>query len=160
MMNKIKNDKVVTITYSILNSQQAVVEQHDMPVSYLHGGQMSLLPSIENALAGHQVGDRVEIRLAPEEALGLRDESLVLVDDISNVPPEYRHLGAKVEFYNDRGETKAFYVTNVENGKLTMDGNPPLAGQSVTWIVNVIDIRDARPEEIRNGIPDSTSSLH
>lgn len=159
-MNTIKNDKVVTITYSILNSQQAIVEQHDMPVSYLHGGHLSLLPSIENALAGHQVGDRVEIQLAPEEALGLRDESLVLVDDITNVPPEYRYLGAKVEFYNDRGETKAFYVTNIENGKLTMDGNPPLAGQSVTWIVNVIDIRDARPEEIRHGIPDSTGYLH
>lgn len=159
-MNTIKNGKVVTITYSILNSEQAVVEQHDMPVSYLHGGQLSLLPSIENALAGHKVGDRVEIRLAPEEALGLRDERLVLVDDISNVPPEYRHLGAKVEFYNDRGETKAFYVTNIENGKLTMDGNPPLAGESVTWIVNILDIRDAKPEEIRQGMPDLTRSLH
>lgn len=159
-MNTIKNDKVVTITYSILNSQHAVVEQHDMPVSYLHGGQLSLLPSIENALAGHQVGDRVEILLAPEEALGLRDESLVLVDDIDNVPPEYRYVGAIVEFYNDAGKSKPFYVTKIENGKLTMDGNPPLAGQSVTWIVNVIDIRDARPEEIRQGIPDSTSYLH
>ena len=159
-MNTIKNGKVVTITYSILNSEQAVVEQHDMPVSYLHGGQLSLLPSIENALAGHKVGDRVEIRLAPEEALGLRDERLVLIDDVSNVPPEYRHLGAKVEFYNDRGETKAFYVTNIENGKLTMDGNPPLAGESVTWIVNILDIRDAKSEEIRQGMPDLTRSLH
>ena len=159
-MNTIQNHKVVTITYSILNSQQTVIEQHDMPVSYLHGGQLSLLPGIENALAGHQVGDRVEIRLAPEEALGLRDESLVLIDDISNVPPEYRHLGAKVEFYNGRGETKAFYVTNIENGKLTMDGNPPLAGQSVTWIINVINIRDASPNEIRLGIPETSSSLH
>lgn len=160
MMNTIKNDKVVTITYSILNSQQAVVEQHDVPVSYLHGGQLSLLPGIENALAGHQVGDRVEILLAAEEALGLRDESLVLVDDIDNVPPEYRYVGAIVEFYNDAGESKPFYVTKIENGKLTLDGNPPLAGQSVTWIVNVIDIRDARPEEIRHGMPDSTSYLH
>ena len=159
-MNTIKNGKVVTMTYSILNSEQAVVEQHDMPVSYLHGGQLSFLPSIENALAGHKVGDRVEIRLAPEEALGLRDERLVLIDDVSNVPPEYRHLGAKVEFYNDRGETKAFYVTNIENGKLTMDGNPPLAGESVTWIVNILDIRDAKSEEIRQGMPDLTRSLH
>mgnify|MGYP000654468610 CR=1 FL=1 len=159
-MNTIQNNKVVTITYAILNSQQAVVEQQDMPVSYLHGGQLSLLPSIENALVGHQVGDRVEIVLAPEEALGLRDENLVLVDDIHNIPPEYRFVGAKVEFYNDRGETKAFYVTNIENGKLTMDGNPPLAGQSVTWIVNVMDIRDATPGEIRQGIPDTASVLH
>lgn len=159
-MNTIQNNKVVTITYAILNSHQAVVEQQDMPVSYLHGGQLSLLPSIEKALVGHQVGDRVEIVLAPQEALGLRDENLVLIDDIHNIPPEYRFVGAKVEFYNDRGETKAFYVTNIENGKLTMDGNPPLAGQSVTWIVNVMDIRDATPGEIHQGIPDTASVLH
>lgn len=89
-MNTIKLHKVVTITYSILNSQHAVVEQHDVPVAYLHGGKGGLLPGIEAALAGHQAGDRVEVLLGPEEAYGLRDESLVFTDDIDNVPPQYR----------------------------------------------------------------------
>lgn len=160
MMNTIKQHKVVTITYSILNSQHAVVEQHDVPVSYLHGGQGGLLRGIENALTGHQLGDRVEIQLAPEEAYGVRDESLVFIDDIDNVPPQYRYIGAEVEFQNEAGESRAFYVTRIEDGKLTVDGNPALAGQTVTCMVNVVDIRDASPEEIRNGIPDSASYLH
>lgn len=159
-MHTIQNDKVVTITYSILDSRHMVLEQQDLPVSYLHGGKLSLLPSIENALLGHQVGDRVEIPLTPEDALGLRDENLVWVDDVHNVPPEYRFIGAKVEFHNDLGESKTFLVTHIENGKLTMDGNPPLAGQSVTWIVQVLDIRDATPNEIRQGIPDQPGLLH
>lgn len=90
----------------------------------------------------------------------MRDESLVFVDDIDNVPPQYRFIGAEVEFQNEAGEAKAFYVTQIENGQLTVDGNPALAGQTVTCMVNVIDIRDASPDEIRNGIPDSASYLH
>ncbi|MEW6591317.1 MAG: peptidylprolyl isomerase, partial [Pseudomonadota bacterium] len=61
--------------------------------------------------------------------------------------------GAEVLFENEAGETKPFYVTKIEDGKVTVDGNPSLAGQSVTCLVNVIDIRDATPEEIRNGRP-------
>ena len=112
-----------------------------------------LQQSIELAVAGRKIGDRVEIALSPEEGYGLRDESLVFVDDIENVPPEFRRIGAEVMFENESGETKVFYVTAIEDGKLTLDGNPSLAGQSVTCLVNVTDIRDATPEEIRNGRP-------
>ena len=55
-MNTIQHNKVVYITYAILNNQQAVVEQHDVPVAYLHGGSGGLLPGIETALEGHKIG--------------------------------------------------------------------------------------------------------
>lgn len=162
LMNTIKPDKVVTITYAILNNQQAVVEQHDVPVAYLHGGSGGLLPGIEAALEGHKIGERIELQLSPADAYGVRDESLVFTDDIDNVPPQYRRVGAEVQFQNEAGESKAFYVTRIEEGKLTVDGNPTLAGQTVTCLVNVIDIRDASPEEILNGIPTVTlpTSVH
>ncbi len=161
-MNTIKQHKVVTITYAILNDQQAVVEQHDVPIAYVHGGNGGLLPGIEAALEGHKVGERVEIQLAPEEAYGLRDESLMFTDDVENVPPHYRHVGAEVQFQNEAGESKTFYVTRIEDGRLTVDGNAALAGQSVTCLVNVIDIRDASTAELRDGIPQGStpSSLH
>ena len=155
-MNSIKHNKVVYITYAILNNHQAVVEQHDVPVAYLHGGSGGLLPGIEAALEGHKVGERVELQLSPEEAYGVRDESLVFTDDIDNVPPQYRHVGAEVQFQNEAGETQAFYVTHIGDGKLTVDGNPTLAGQTVTCLVNVMDIRDASAEEILQGIPEDT----
>ena len=155
-MNSIKRNKVVYITYAILNNHQAVVEQHDVPVAYLHGGSGGLLPGIEAALEGHRVGERVELQLSPEEAYGVRDESLVFTDGIDNVPPQYRHVGAEVQFQNEAGETKAFYVTHIGDGKLTVDGNPALAGQTVTCLVNVADIRDASSEEILQGMPKDT----
>jgi len=161
-MVTVTQNKLVYITYSILDARGMVVEQHDLPVGYVQGANSGILPAIEGAVAGRKVGDRVEIQLSPEEGYGLRDESLVFVDDIENVPPEFRRTGAEVMFENESGETKVFYVTSVENGKVTLDGNPSLAGQSVTCLVNVVDVRDATPEEIRNGRPlDATGgTLH
>src|SRR4030067_3334744 len=152
-MVPVTHNKLVYITYSILDSRGMVVEQYDIPVGYVQGANSGILPAIESAVAGRKVGDRVEITLAPEEGYGLRDESLVFVDDIDNVPPQFRRVGAEIMFENEAGETKVFYVTSVEDGKITLDGNPSLAGQSVTCLVNVMDIRDATPEEIRNGRP-------
>lgn len=158
----IKRNKVVTITYSILDSTGAVAEQHDLPVAYVHGSASGLLPGIESALEGRQAGDRVEIELSPEEGYGTRDESLVFTDDIENVPPQFRRLGAEVVFQNDAGESKTFYVTGIEDGRLTIDGNPALAGQRVTCVLNVMEVRDATLDEIQTGQPADTpqSKVH
>ncbi|MDQ1315119.1 MAG: FKBP-type peptidyl-prolyl cis-trans isomerase SlyD [Pseudomonadota bacterium] len=152
-MVSVTKNKLVYITYSILDSRGMVVEQHDIPVGYVQGANSGILPAIESAVAGHKVGDRVEISLAPEEGYGLRDESLVFVEELENVPPEFRRIGAEVLFENESGETKVFYVTSIDGSELTLDGNPSLAGQTVTCLINVMDIRDATPEEIRNGRP-------
>lgn len=161
-MVTVANNKLVYITYSILDARGMIVEQHDVPVGYVQGANSGILPAIESAVAGRKIGERVEISLTPEEGYGLRDESLVFTDDLDNVPEQFRRVGAEVMFENASGETKVFYVTAIEDGKLTLDGNPSLAGQSVTCLVNVIDIRDATPEEIRNGRPldVQTGSIH
>jgi FKBP-type peptidyl-prolyl cis-trans isomerase SlyD len=149
---KITNGVVVYIRYSILDVRGSVVEQYDMPVGYVHGGNSGLLEKLESALTGKSVGDRVEVILSPEEAYGPRDEDLAFTDDIANVPPQFRHLGAEVVMSNESGETKAFYVSKIEDGKLTVDGNHPLAGQQVTCMVDVMDIRDATEQEKLTGM--------
>jgi FKBP-type peptidyl-prolyl cis-trans isomerase SlyD len=53
---------------------------------------------------------------------------------------------------NEAGDTRIFYVTSIENGKLTVDGNHPLAGQNAVCVVNVLNIREATPDELRNGM--------
>lgn len=152
-MTIVTQNTLVYITYSILDERGMVVEQYDIPVGYVQGANSGILPAIESAVAGRKVGERLEIKLTPEEGYGLRDESLVFTDDIDNVPPQFQRLGAEVMFENASGETKVFYVTAIEDGKLTLDGNPSLAGQGVTCLVNIMDMREATPEEIRNGRP-------
>jgi len=61
---------------------------------------------------------------------------------------------------NDGGETKTFTVTHIEDGKLTVDGNHPLAGKTAKFYVTVLDIRDATPEEILNGVTNPNVSIH
>ena len=143
--------KVVSITYSIVSDSGEVLEQSDIPVSYAHGGVNQMFPEVEAALEGRTVGDSIQVVLPPEKAFGEHDPSLTFVDDIDNVPPEFRHVGAEVEMRNDQGETRSFLVSKIEEGKLTVDGNHPFAGKTLTYAVTINDIRDATDEEMKKG---------
>jgi FKBP-type peptidyl-prolyl cis-trans isomerase SlyD len=149
----IGRNKVVTFTYAIQDETGDVLEQSDIPISYVHGGRHDMFEKVEAAMAGCVVGDTVEVSLTPEEGFGPHDESLTYTDDIENVPPEFRRIGAEVEMMNDQGDTRKFVVTRIDNGKLTVDGNHPMAGKIITFFIKVVDIRDASAEEISNGVP-------
>lgn len=158
---KVSKNKAVYVTYSILDQSGAVYEQYEMPVGYVHGGNSPLFEKIEAALEGKKVGDRVEVSLNPKEGFGEPDPNLSFTDDIENVPPEYRRVGAEVDFQNERGENVQFRVSRIADGKLTVDSNHPLAGQTVTFLVNVVNIRDASMDEIVSGLPvDQSQALH
>jgi FKBP-type peptidyl-prolyl cis-trans isomerase SlyD len=149
----IGKDKVVSFTYSIQDESGEIVEQSDMPISYVHGGKHDLFAKVVDAMEGCVVGDTVEVALTPEEAFGPHDPALTYTDDIGNVPPEFHRVGAEVEMMNDAGESRKFTVSRIENGKLTVDGNHPLAGKTITFNITVTRIRDASPEEMANGVP-------
>lgn len=148
----VSKHKVVAITYSIIDESGAILEQSDIPVYYVHGGPNDMFPDIEAALEGCTLGDSVEVVLPPEKGFGYHDPSMTFTDDIVNVPPEFRHVGAEVEMQNDRGETRSFFVSKIEGDKLTVDGNHPFAGKTLTYAVTVADIRDASEEEKQKGI--------
>jgi len=90
--------------------------------------------------------------LEPEQAFGHHDPSLTFTDDIENVPTELRRVGAQVQMQNDRGESRTFLVSNIDGDKLTVDGNHPFAGKTLTYSVTVADIRDATEEEKQKGV--------
>jgi FKBP-type peptidyl-prolyl cis-trans isomerase SlyD len=144
--------KVVAITYTIVEYSGIILEQSDIPVYYVHGGPNDMFPDIEAALDGCTLGDSVEVVLPPEKAFGYHDPAMTFTDDIDNVPPEFRRVGAEVEMQNDRGETRSFFVSKIEADKLTVDGNHPYAGKTLTYAVTVADIRDATEEEKKKGI--------
>ena len=148
----VSKHKVVAITYSIIDESGVILEQSDIPVYYVHGGPNDMFPDVEAALDGHPLGDSIEVVLPPEKAFGYHDPGMTFTDDIANVPPEFRRVGAEVEMQNDRGETRSFFVSKIEADKLTVDGNHPFAGKTLTYALTVADIRDASEEEKRKGI--------
>ena len=153
MENSVSRNKVVYLTYSIIDQQGRIFEQYDLPVDYVQGVNGPLFEKIEQALEGKRVGDRLEVTLTPAAGFGEHKPELAFTDDIANVPPEHRHLGATVMFENERGEQIELRVTRIENGRLTVDGNHPLAGQTVKFIVTVVALRPATLDEIANGLP-------
>lgn len=155
----VTKDKVVSVTYTLHNQRGDVFEQSDVPVSYLHGHDSGLFEKVERALDGRSPGEQVQVTLAPDEGFGHYDPSLTFTDDAENVPAELRHIGAQLEAQNARNEILTFIVTRIENGKLTVDANHPLAGQTVQFRVTVREVRDATAEELRAGQAGARNTL-
>ncbi len=143
----IQPGKYVALIYTIIDDHDEVVEQHDVPLGFVYGSDTELIGSMDKAVAGKRVGDQVEVRVPPEQAFGPHDPDLTFTDNVENVPPQFRTLGAEVQMQNDQGETKLFYVTKIEDGMLTVDGNHPLAGKELTVKVTITEVRDAKPGE-------------
>jgi FKBP-type peptidyl-prolyl cis-trans isomerase SlyD len=149
----IGHGKVVYITYSVLGEEGQVMGQQDMPTGYVHGAGSGLFEAVERVLDGRGPGDRVEAKVPPEEGFGPSDPGLIIVDEIDNVPPTIRYVGAEAELQNDAGDALTFRVVDIADGKITLDGNHPLAGRTATVVATVVSVRDASEEEMRTGFP-------
>jgi FKBP-type peptidyl-prolyl cis-trans isomerase SlyD len=103
MTDAIRNGKVVSVTYTLHDERGQLFEQSDIPVPYLHGHASGLFDKIEQQLEGKRTGDSIEATLSPEEGFGSHNPALTFTDDLENVPPELRYLGASLEAHV-RGE--------------------------------------------------------
>jgi FKBP-type peptidyl-prolyl cis-trans isomerase SlyD len=130
-----------------------------MPIQYIQGAKSQVIEKIEIALDGHQVDDLVHVTLSPEEGFGAHQPELTFSDDIANVPPQFHSIGSEVEFQNDQGESKIFRVTEIADGKLTVDGNHPFAGKTITYNITVKEVRDATADELKHGV-ENMNALH
>lgn len=152
MKTTIKNDKFVELTYKIIDADHGnIVAQVEVPLGYVHGQTSALFPQVTTQLKGKSVGDKIQVPIDCNDIFGDRDEALVFVDEIKNVPEMYHKVGVKITTENDKGEAKEFFVTKIEDGKLTVDGNNPLCGKRIIFSLEVMSIRDATAEEIEAG---------
>jgi FKBP-type peptidyl-prolyl cis-trans isomerase SlyD len=145
-------NKVITMQYSLTNSEGIVVRKaSEKPVTYLHGAGV-LFPKLERELESHCVGDIVTARLLSADAFGKRNVDLLHKVPLGELPPEDTiEVGSSITGSDEDGNEITFAVTRIENGIVSLDGNHPLAGQSLIFEVEIQDIRDATAAEIRNG---------
>ncbi|MFV1996679.1 MAG: peptidylprolyl isomerase [Acidiferrobacterales bacterium] len=148
---RIETNKVVSLTYSILDDMGEILEQSDLPISYVHGGKSELFEKLEAALAGKTIDDQISVTLNPDEGFGQHNPDLTFTDDLENVPEELRFVGAELEAQNADGESMKFLVSKIKDTELTVDANHPMAGKTVVFKVKVTDIRDASSDEARSG---------
>ncbi|MXE21419.1 peptidylprolyl isomerase, partial [Escherichia coli] len=93
---------------------------------------------VHKELENKSAGDLIEVTLDGNRIFGPRDESLVFTDRIENVPEEYRQIGTSILMENDKGQTRSFIVTRMDDETLTVDGNNPLCGREVVFTLEIL----------------------
>ena len=152
MSDTIEDEKFVELNYKVVDDKTGdVLVTVEYPLGYVHGVNDVLSEEVTKQLYGKKVGDVIEVPIDTRLLYGERDESLVFTDHIENVPEEYREVGMTISMENENGEVKNFIVTRFDDKTLTVDGNNPLCGRDVTFILEVLSIRDATDEEIDCG---------
>jgi FKBP-type peptidyl-prolyl cis-trans isomerase SlyD len=152
MSETIRAGKFVELTYKVTDRKTGhVLTRVEFPLGYVHGHNEILAPSVHRELEGKAAGDVIEVPLDGNQIFGPRDESLVFTDRIENVPEAYRQVGTSILMENDRGQTRSFLVTHMDDETLTVDGNNPLCGREVVFTLEILTVRDATAEETRAG---------
>lgn len=151
MQNQIAKNSVVTLNYTVRDTDGAVIDDGEHPLVYLHGGYDGIFPVLEETLHGKKVGEVLQLKLQPEDAFGDYDEELIMVED-AKLFPENIEVGMSFERVSEDGEEEVVYrVTDIADGKVVVDGNHPLAGIALVFDVTVAEVRAATAEEITHG---------
>ena len=105
----------------------------------LGGGQV--IPGFDSAVDGMAVGDSKTVTIPPEEAYGQRHEQLVQQVSRSALPDEIEPaVGMQLQSQSPEGQVMMLVVTEVEEESITVDANHPLAGQALTFDIELVEI--------------------
>ncbi|MDH3643364.1 MAG: peptidylprolyl isomerase [Gammaproteobacteria bacterium] len=145
---KIERDRVVRFHYVIRNESGDELEstRDDEPLAILHG-RGNVMGGIEEALAGHETGDRFEVTLAPEQAFGPRRDDWTQRVSKKYFPNAARlKPGMQTTLQTDDG-VRPVTVIKVGGKVIDVDLNHPRAGQTLIFDLDVIEVREATSEE-------------
>ena len=145
---KVKNGSYVSIDYTLTLDSGEVVDQSQPgePLGYLHGmGQV--IPGLESAIDGKEVGESVEFTVEPEDAYGIPDERLFRELARESFPNELElEPGMMFQATGPNGPM-SFRIKEVLGETVLVDFNHPLAGERLHFKVVVSEVRDPTPEE-------------
>ena len=148
---QIAKNTIVTVTYQLSNLAGEKLEDGSEAVSYLHGGYDGIFPTVEEALEGKKIGDDLEIIMEPEYAFGEYEAELIRSEPRHLFPAEIEK-GMQFEGAAEGTDEFMLYtVTEITNDTVIVDGNHPLAGQTLKFNCHVTDVRAATEEEITHG---------
>jgi len=148
----IQKDTVVAMHYTLRDDAGEVLDSSSggEPLAYLHG-HSNIVAGLEEALAGKDVGDKVEVKVGPEKGYGENHEELVqevpraAFEGVDDIQP-----GMRFQAETATGP-RPVVVTAVTDETVTVDGNHPLAGESLNFDVEIVETREASAEELEHG---------
>jgi len=149
---QITKNKVATFDFTVTsdNGQTLDSSKESGPFSYVHGVGY-LIPGLESAMEGKSAGDSFSVSILPTQGYGEWDESLLQViprsvfADIQGL-----EIGHQIQIEDQNG-ARIVEVTKIEEDSVTLDGNHPLAGITLNFDIDIVDVREATKEELEHG---------
>ena len=148
----IERDRVVSFHYTLSESggEMSETSTGGEPLTLLFG-YGNVIAGVEDALAGHVAGDRFSVEVPPARGYGERREGNVRRVSKKHLPnPKALRPGDRTSLTTEQGQHD---VTVVKVGRTVVDVdlNHPLAGRTLSFDIEVIDVRAADEEEIAHG---------
>ncbi|MGD9898992.1 MAG: peptidylprolyl isomerase [Calditrichaceae bacterium] len=149
----IKPDQVVTVHFTLKDESGTTLEVADknQPYSFI-SGRDQILPKLEEKISTMLINSKGTVELLPEDAYGEFEENAIQKASRADFPEDLE-LEEGMNFMADMGDGKQlpFFIKEIENDEITIDFNHPLAGKSLTFDLELVDVRDASPEELAHG---------
>jgi FKBP-type peptidyl-prolyl cis-trans isomerase SlyD len=149
---QIAQNSVAAFHYTLTDDQGQIIDSSAGrdPLTYLHGSGQ-IVPGLEKQMEGRSAGDKFSADVAPEEGYGVHHPELMqevpreAFQGVEDIQP-----GMQFQGRGPQGEINVT-VTRVENDKVFIDGNHPLAGKTLHFAIEVADVREASAEELAHG---------
>ena len=151
---KVEDHAVVLIHYVLTNDDKEVLDSSEgqEPLAYLHGTG-HLIPGLEAQLLGKAAGDKMQVTVEPVDGYGEFNEEMVqtiprnVFEGVETIEP-----GMQFQTANEDGSAgQTVTVVSAEKDEVTIDGNHPLAGLTLHFAVDIVEVREASAEELEHG---------
>lgn len=149
----IQEGMVVSMGYTLKDDAGKKLDEADAksPFVYLHGGGQ-IVPGLESALTGLKAGDKKSVTVSPADGYGVPDPKLLLTVTRTQFPQGMKiEEGMQFEANAGDGEGMLFTVHKIQGDQVTIDGNHPMAGKTLHFQVEILEVRAATDEEMAHG---------
>lgn len=149
---KIESKAVVRFHYTLRNETDEELESSrgGEPSVYLHGAN-NVLRGLESAMTGRVAGDVFSATLSPVEAYGIHNPEKVQRVPVKHLVFQGKLQAGKVAQLNTREGKRAVTVLKVGRHSADIDTNHPLAGQTLIFDIEILDVRAASADELAHG---------
>lgn len=150
---KVADGHAVKMEYTLRDDSGEVLDtsEGDEPLEYLHG-QGQIVPGLEKALTGLEVGAETKVVVSPKEGYGEVDPKAVMKIHRSKLPPdEEPEVGMGLQGMGPGGEPLLLTIAAIDGDTVTLDANHPLAGKTLHFEIKIVGIREATAEELEHG---------
>ena len=146
MSQAAKHGDTVRVNYAGRSEDGSVFESSIglMPLKFTIGSD-EVVSGFENAVIGMRSGERKTVVVEPEEGYGMYDKDLVFEVPNDELPEGVRpHIGMDFEMVDDEGYEISAVVIDIAYDSVTIDANAPLAGKSVIYDIELLEILPVR----------------